>query len=283
MRVAPLVIAGAAVSGCGQKRMAEPDRVARGLEHARGDRRRKALCHQVVAQGGNELGPHRIGQAGRVQDELSSRGRESPEPRTDQVGQALRDLQQLVVLRAALQHPAQLEGIQRVATGRRVDSVEGRAVELERQVVPEESVGVHQCDRTEVDRGQPIRGQPCDQARPLCHPRTGRPTGGEEAERLGVQPADRELEDACRGLVEPRHVIDGEDERPVGRGPAQDVEHAEGHSERIRRRLDRRPEQGGLDRDALRLGQRRQVGIGEAVHEVDETGEREMSLDLDRS
>ena len=105
-------------------------------------------------------------------------------------------------------------------------------------------------------------------------------TRHEEPDPIAVEAADREVEHARRCLVQPRHVVDGDDDGLFGGGGSQDVEDGERDAQRLRRRGRGNAKQCRVERFSLGGGQVRHGDVEEGPQEIAERGERKAGLDL---
>src|SRR5262249_18300025 len=150
----------------------------------------------------------------------------------EQLPQALRNVQDLARRRpgaCADELTPQLEREERVSRRRFLDSHELRPGQVEPEPLDEQYV-----ERTEAERSEPEPFALTGGEGVL--EREGRRILGDadscqQANRLDVQPAQRDLERAARSRVEPLSIVDGDQNRPLPCESAERVEH--GQADRV--------------------------------------------------
>ncbi len=238
------------------ERMSEPDQAGSWLDHPGVGGRGELVGgepsrDQPVRRG---LPQHR-----EHLDRPLDRGRQRGQALSDQAGQGVGDRQRAAGHAgdaAPGQSPADLQGGERVALGVGMNAPQGRPGQCDVQPVPRQPV-----QRPEANPRH--RDDPASQVRAGQVKRQGRvravgPDRAEQADGVGVDPAQREAERGRAGPVQPLHVIDHQqDRRGRGEGAERALDGGRDHvrlGRRIRRVLD---QQRGGQGPPLR---RRQVG-----------------------
>ena len=90
------------------------------------------------------------------------------------------------------------------------------------------------------------------------------------ADRLRLQAASREREDAARRRVQPLHVVDRDDHRGGRRERTKSIQKARRERAPIGRLVGRTQQQGDLERPSLRLRQARQRLLQHRLEQIDQ-------------
>jgi hypothetical protein len=159
--------------------------------------------------------------------------------------------------------------------------VDNSAQELPRQAQLE-PFREHPPRRAETERPhlQPLDG--CEGA--LERDGSTGPPGKDERHRTRVEAPGGECEGVSGGSVQPLKVVDGNEQRAVGRERAQRIPKAERDRSAIGRRVSGLgPEERQLQRSQLRSGQAVEAAQVHIVEQVDQAGKRQLRLGPARS
>ena len=116
-----------------------------------------------------------------------------------------------------------------------MQACDDRTRQVEAQARPEQAVDLVDRERAEVDARQALgrdQGQPCRG----WVVRRGRPTRDQESDAIVVKSPDGEVEGSDRRLIEPRGIVDRDEERLSGGSLAEDLENRQGDAQRLWRR-----------------------------------------------